>query len=678
VKHQAAIPYDDSLFAVAERLADRLRVLLVRKGARPTVLEAREFAPQDASGLAQWLDLKLCRDLRVILPATSVIVRSTNLPAASPSQMLTALALQAESYFLGSVPQHRLGLAVLNEGSAVERRGLIIAWPTSQPAPETPQRLDPITSYLPEPAAMAPLASGDLPAISADRRSGSIAIALRSADGVVLRSTREDGLGDAWAEGLRRAIAETALNAGVEPSKIAALVASTESSADITSDRVLVLDADLRGLLGGRIQVDVGAESLDQTWWRNWAVLLGAAIVACGPFAPLCALRRHEKGSEPTRMARLIERYSEPSRAMRVLAAAFVITAVAPIAFAWLRAQVYQWKMPSTLGEFQTQQRDVEQRIAHYEVLARKGLPATKLLGDLGVATPDGIELESIQLSLTQGVSVRGTAKTQAGKSPDEIVYQMAQQMDASGVFQKTSWNWSTPDGRSVFKFSLNADIARPTRMPEYPEARDYSIKTLAQRKYPDPDAAKPSSDKHDDKHDETQPGHSDAVTSAGDAGKAKPPTPGAASNPVVAQASGRTQTAVGAPGNTAAATTEPTHTDPAHTDGAASGNGPAVPDRGIGRRTTTDPNGTPKPPVSGGAGTGAGGGPGSVAKANLVVPDTFTDDQLKAMPKAELRDKLKVFADARRREDLDAETKQRINIDFNRILEALKALNGS
>ena len=54
-------------------------------------------------------------------------------------------------------------------------------------------------------------------------------------------------------------------------------------------------------------------------------------------------------------------------------------------------------------------------------------------------------------------------------------------------------------------------------------------------------------------------------------------------------------------------------------------------------------------------------------------MPDTFTDEQLKAMSVAELRDKLTVFAQARRREDLDADTAARVRQDFQRIVDALK-----
>lgn len=668
MKQQPTISYDESLFAVAERASDRLRVLLVRKGAKPTAIDSREFPIQDATALAQWLDLKLCNDLRMILPAAGVIVRSTTLPAASQTQMLTALALQAESFFLGSVPQHRLGLAVLAEGSATERRGLIVAWPMNQAAPDIAPRLEAITTYLPEPAALMPLASGDLPAVSADRRVGSIAIALRTQNGVVLRSAREDGLGDAWADGFRRAVAETALNAGVEPARIAAVVASIESAAETDGDRVLVLDPDVRGTLGGKISVEVGQESLVPSWWRTHAVLLGAAVAASGPLADLCRLRKHEKGSEPTRLARLVERYSDPVRALRVVLVAIVVMALAPIGLAWLRAKIYEWKMPASLGAFQNQQFDVEQRILHYEALGRKSLPATKLLGDLAVATPDGIELESIQFSLSQGVSVRGVAKPQGGKSPDEIVNNMANQMDSSGVFQKASWSWTTPDGRNVFKFSLNAQIARPTLIAEIPESRDWAIKSLAKRKWPDPADSKPAASEGEDGGSvESTDEPVKVASSNGPSNGTKNGTGNGAGEkpnaPATVVAGADPKPPVGA------ATGKP---DAAPATAPADGGAP-LPERGIGRRPTPDPNEAPKPPVSGGAGAGAGGGPGAAARATLVVPDTFTDEQLKAMSVAELRDKLTVFAQARRREDLDADTAARVRQDFQRIVDALK-----
>jgi hypothetical protein len=232
--------------------------------------------------------------------------------------------------------------------------------------------------------------------------------------------------------------------------------------------------------------------------------------------------------------------------------------------------------------------------------------------------------------------------------------------MDSSGVFQKTSWSWTTPDGRNVFKFSLNAQIARPALISEVPEARDWSVKSLAKRKWPDPNEPKPA-----------DAGNGSPEEGAGEPGGEVAAATGGGGEP----APTKTDVPAGA-----VARAEPKPSPDAASPGAgdssakpaADGSAP-LPDRGIGRRPTPDPNEAPKPPVSGGAGTGAGGGPGAAARASVAVPDTFTDEQLKAMPVAELRDKLTVFAQARRREDLDPETAARVRTDFQRIVDALK-----
>lgn len=665
MKNQTAISIDDTLFAVAERRTDRVRALLVRKGARATVLDSREFAAADANGLVSWLQSKSCNDLRMMLPASAVIVRMTTLPAASANQMLAALSLQAESFFLGTVPRHRLGLAVLAESADRDRdrEGVVIAWPPTHTVTEASAHLESITRYIPEPAALLPLATADIPAVSCDRRAGSIAIALRSESGVVLRSAREDSTGDAWNEGIRRAVAETALNAGFETSRIAGVVAAAESNLELGGDRGLIVDPEIRRHLEPSVSVEVAAAAGDAQWWRSWALLLGAAVAVNGALADLCRLRRHEAGSEPTRLARFLVRYSSPTRAVRVCVAAVAIAAIAPLGAAWLRAAIYEWKLPSSLGEFQLQQRDIERRIAHYEAVSRKSLPVSKILGDLAVATPDGIELESIQMSPTQGISVRGTAKPQGGKQPDEIVNAMARLMDSSGVFRKTNWGWNTPDGRGEFKFSLSAEIARPTLMPEYEASRDWAIKTLAQRKYAEPEdaAPKPANGDAPAADSEGDEASASATTSAPRGGQ--PDGRAAPARPAVVVASSSGSGERGSETSSAGAPVSPSAGDDA----------PALPDRGIGRRPSGEGGDEPKPAQSGGAGTGAGGGPGTIAQANLAIPETVTDEQIAAMSKPELRAKLSEYAVAARRQDIDAETRARLNADFNRIIAALR-----
>lgn len=675
MKSQPTPSIDDSLLAVAERQSDHWRVLLARRGDRPTVLEARTFASPDDAAIASWLSEQRCGDLRVVLPAHATIVRSVTIPVASQGQMLAALRLQAEGMFLGSVPPVRIGLGVLEGGNDAERQGVIMAWPESQSGKPLGAKLETMTRYVPEPAAMLVLASGDLPAISADRSVGSIAITMRSPSkgSLEIRATREtagsdiDGDG-AWNEGLRRALVETALNAGMEPAQISDFVNSIEASTERSGDRVLMLDPNLADILGAKLDVRVSAASDGAEWWREWAIPLASVVVACGPLSDLSKMRRAEERVAPSRVERFVQRYSKPSRALLVSCMAIGIVGVAPIASAWLRMKALEWKMPQEPSAFEAAQRKVDQRIALYNELSKRTLPVAKILGDLACCTPDGIEIEQIQLSSTQGVTIRGVAKAQGERSAAEVVNTMARLMDSSGIFDKTHWRWNMPDGRGIFKFDLDALITRPNKSGSFKD-HDWSVKSLVQVKYPQADGAS---------GDGATSSASSEPTTVAQAPETTPPAETPRRNDPVRPAS--------TPGSDAAA-------NAAKPDGANDGAAPAgaTASRGIGRRetapaggnaTTTPTTAPATPPADGGtttqpataaSGAGAGGGPTATARANTRVPDPFTDEELAAMSKEQARGLLSEVSRARRREDLDAETRKRLSDDFNRILEHLK-----
>jgi len=673
VKSQPTPSIDDSLLAVAERQSDQWRVLLARRGDQPTVLEARTFASPDDAAIASWLSDQRCGDLRIVLPAHATIVRSVTIPVASQGQMLAALRLQAEGTFLGSVPPVRIGLGVLEGGNDAERQGVIMAWPESQSGKPLGAKLEAITRYVPEPAAMLVLASGDRPAISADRSVGSIAITMRSPSkgSLEIRATRETAASDidgdgAWNEGLRRALVETALNAGMEPAQISDFVNSIEASTERSGDRVLMLDPNLADILGAKLDVRVSAASDGAEWWREWAIPLASSVVACGPLSDLSKMRRAEERVAPSRVERFVQRYSKPSRALLVSCMAVGIVGVAPIASAWLRMKALEWKMPEEPSAFEAAQRKVDQRIALYNELSKRTLPVAKILGDLACCTPDGIEIEQIQLSSTQGVTIRGVAKAQGERSAAEIVNTMARLMDSSGIFDKTHWRWNMPDGRGIFKFDLDALIARPNKSGSFKD-HDWSVKSLVQVKYPQADGASGNG--------ATSSASSEPTTVAQAPETAPPAETPRRNDPVRPNP---------APGNDAAA-------NAAKPEGANDGAAPAgaTASRGIGRRDpaaaggnanpTTNPT---TPPAEGGAttqpataasGAGAGGGPTATARVNTRVPDPFTDEELAAMSKEQARGLLSEVSRARRREDLDAETRKRLSDDFNRILEHLK-----
>ncbi|MFM1868593.1 MAG: hypothetical protein RL591_2001, partial [Planctomycetota bacterium] len=595
--------YDDQLLAVAERRADRVRALLVRKGERPTVLDAREFDGGDPmAALLSWTESSRCGDVRVLLPASSTIVRQTTLPNAIPSQMLAAMRLQAEGMFLGAIPANRMGLGILPDTGEVERQGIIVAWPIPARGDDDSgltARQEKVVRYVPEVAALVPLASGDTPAVFADRDSGSIAIAMEGRKGLVLRAARETGSADDaadWANGVRQAVAETILNAGIEPSRIASMVAATELTSTQSGSRTTMIGRDALAQLRSRLTVQVAAAESTGAWWNDWAILLGATIVATGSLAELARLKRVEEGVKTSRIELLVKRYSDPSRALRACLAGFVIVGFAPVAFAWMRSAVIQWKMPEEPAVFERNQKAIDQRISHYRELGKRTLPVTKLLGDLACCTPDGIEIESIQLSGTQGVSVRGVSKAKSDIFAENLVTEMASNMDASGVFEKSRARFDAGDGRGILKFDIEAPIVRPTLASQYPEARDWAKTTLAQRKYGKPGDEENASGA-------SAAGGSSTASGSSTTSRDQTPAGGTASGGAVAadpESNAGSETEVAsADGESGSAN--------ASTRGSATVGGPA---RGITRRPTT-PNG------DGAAASGAGAGANSGSGAN-------------------------------------------------------------
>jgi hypothetical protein len=687
VKQPQPTAIDDQTLVIVERRADRVRALRVRRGNRPVVEEAREF--DGLSPLFAWVESIRCGDVRMLLPAAATIVRQTTLPAAVPSQMQAALRLQAEGMFLGSVPSNRLGLGVLAGGDESERQGLIIAWPvptSGEGDAGLSAKQEKLVRYLPEMAAMIVLATGELPSVSADRAAGSIAISMQGRRGLVLRAARESSSDDgdsaandaAWSMGVRSAIAETVLNAGVDAGRMQDTISRIEATRRTSGSCTTMLEPSVRTALANALEVKVSSAESDANWWIDWAILLAGAVVANGPLAELAQLRRIEEGEKTSRLEVLVRRYSDPARALRVCVAGFAIVALAPIAFAWMRSAVIQWKMPEEAAVFERNQRTVEQRISHYRELGKRTLPVTKILGDLACCTPDGIEIEQIQLSGTQGVSVRGVSKAKSDIFAENLVTEMASNMDASGVFEKARPRFDAGDGRGILKFDIEAPIVRPTLESAFPEIRDWAKSTLAQRKYGKPGdggddaqsgaaaAGAPSSGtavasaKDPEETDEADDEDSEASGGDGDAGE----TAVASGSNADRRGSGSGAASVGGPargisrrGNDAAA------------GGGSSGSG------GSGGAAGSPASGAGSTPAASGSGAGSGGGPAAAALANAQVPNSFTDEELRAMTRDQARGLLAEFSRAKRRADLDAETRKRIDTDFNRILDYLKSI---
>jgi hypothetical protein len=188
-------------------------------------------------------------------------------------------------------------------------------------------------------------------------------------------------------------------------------------------------------------------------------------------------------------------------------------------------------------------------------------------------------------------------------------------------------------------------------------------VKSLVQVKYPQADGATGT--------DTTEAAGGAAPVA--DAGSTTTPAGAVAEGPRRGNGSRPASTEAAPPADATAAKPEGSTPDAGST---------STPARGIGRR---DPATTPNPanpegtgdastkPATAASGAGAGGGPAATARANTRVPDPFTDEELAAMSKETARGLLSEVSRARRREDLDADTRKRLSDDFNRILERLK-----
>jgi hypothetical protein len=450
------------------------------------------------------------------------------------------------------------------------------------------------------------------------------------------------------------------------------MVAATEATTTQNGNLTAMLSREAVAQLRSRLTVQVVAADTQGNWWNDWAILLGATVIATGPLAELARLKRVEEGVKTSRLELLVKRYSDPARALRACVAGFLIIGIAPIAFAWMRSAIIQWKMPEEPAVFERSQKAIDQRISHYRELGKRTLPVTKLLGDLACCTPDGIEIESIQLSGTQGISIRGVSKAKSDIYAENLVTEMASNMDASGVFEKSRPRFDAGDGRGILKFDIEAPIVRPTLASQYPETRDWAKTTLAQRKY-----GKPGED------EEAGGGSSSASTSTTTREDAPAST---TRNEQVATESGGDEAS-----ETDVASSDTESGSSRRSSGASSVGGPA---RGIARRPSSEAagangastgantgagagagTGAGAAPATMPSGAGAGGGPAAAALANAQVPPTFTDEELRAMTRDQARGLLSDFAKAKGRADLDEATRKRLQTDFTRILDYLKSL---
>lgn len=454
-----------------------------------SIIDQREFTLDQANRIDGWLDSHKVARAIVVLPSSSVICRTCPLPQAEPEQMDAALRLQAESHLLGQSPAHRTAMAVLHPAAGETTRcGLVLAWPANAAA-EIPPLNRPVT-FAPDVAALAALLDGERPTealLWADRRNGSVALALTHANGAAFRCTRENGDwagaggAEAWSVNIGRIVGETAIGAGHSGPFVESMVSQVRAAlAGMERDgSLLLLPAELVSAINRKL-----GRNESPTWWSNWGIAAGAALAATDQLAPLTQLQDQAPIETPSVLDRAVTTLSNRRFAAIAAAVCLAVLLLSPLLFSGARLLILDMKLPEA-EKHRHQLEAAEARLVVYEELRQRTWSMTKVLADLACSMPEGIEVLSINIT---GGEIRISGSTEKGpRTAQENLLLMEKQMRDSGVFEGIRVNWGKADKFGNYEFDLFAKVKDPYRVVSYSAEQDYGARTLRDRRYPKP-----------------------------------------------------------------------------------------------------------------------------------------------------------------------------------------------
>ncbi|MEE8153639.1 MAG: hypothetical protein V3T53_01620 [Phycisphaerales bacterium] len=451
----------------------------------PRITAWEEFDTPRAGRIADWLAKHDVQRVVGVLPASAVVCRTCSLPESNAIQLQQALELQAEAHLLGTAPPHRQAVAVLESGPGeTSRTGIMLSWPEAASFDLPLTELE--TTYTADIAALAALMDGQRPTqplLWLDRADGSVAMAITHADGVAFRAARE--LADAeqsWSDRVGSVLAETAIDAGHTAPFAESLIESFTSKLDDfeSNAALLITPHDIHRSALERVE---GAPT-DEQWWQMYGVTVGALLAGSNQLRPLTQIRRNVQIEKPSLLRRLVGAMSDKRTATRVVIASILILALWPLAAARMRLLALEIRFSDINVQVKAAQNN-ETQLEMYQALKQHAWPMTKLLSDIACNTPRGIELQLIDLKQESDVfSVSGTTKEYDGRSPQEVVAQMQQNLRASGIFTEIYYSWGDRNNFGAYEFTLSGKVAQPYRTYEYPASLDFGEWTLADRLY--------------------------------------------------------------------------------------------------------------------------------------------------------------------------------------------------
>jgi hypothetical protein len=420
----------------------------------------------------------------------------------------------------------------------------------------------------------------------------------------------------------------------------------------------------------------------DAAWRAQFGDLAGVALALRSPLSPLLGLMPIEPRRSQGLLIDALARMDSPAFTKRALIAAGLAVVFGPMAVAGLRLAWLNFRLADA-DAFEASMVSSERRIALYGQVDKLGWPMSKLLSDIACTTPDGIEIESINIDHGSNVQVRGLARGVGELSSVDAIVVMEERMRASKVFSRIVKSWEEPKGGST-EFSITAQVADPMLIVRYSESQDYGKKSLAEQRWGPVDAdgflieagsapAAPTPTTPVASGDQ-QPVAVVPDMVAGDAPGVGVPTVVTNGEPVAASTGARTTPA----GAAAAAASEAARAPAAasgETNVASAGGGAA---EAANDAAPAEADGESRegrggrrgglPGASGPTEASRRGRPavGAAQPAEQPIPPALTQDQVDAMSRDEARDMLIKIAAVRQRDGLDEETTARLKKDFD------------
>ena len=600
---------------------------------------------KNASELDRWLTAHEVTHVHTLLSAGRTITRVLELNISEEGDVEQALRLQAESHLLGGAPAYRVGMASLPARAEQQRQGILFSWPDKGEVtiPDTNATI----WFVPETAALLGLVPKEVQGglfVHSDRRAGSLSILLDTPKGLIARSTRVSEDENEWREDVVKAIVETAISSNMSTEEVKSLKDLADQHirlSDGTGDECLIIPDQVQSQIA-----DLSPVPLDEPWMNEWGLALGALLAQSGRLAPLTRLQSDRQVQNVGRGREGLRTFSQTQTTMMVLAATLVAMTLVPLVSAWTSNAIIKSKIDDLDSLTEALDTHDTQRGVYNEV-ALRSWPMTKLLGDLANCIPLGIEADTIMVNEGDSIILRGRAASYKGISPNVLLGNMLTQLDDTGVFENATYSNEPINSSGVIEFSLTATVKAPFLYVRSFE-HDFGKVPHVQLRYPG------SFETSEDDEE------GDVIGSASNSDDAGDATPDADEMTASAENSdtGR-RTSRQSSSSTRSSLGDDSRGSSRARSGSAGGSGV--------RSSSMLGSSASAARRSDQTGARSSSGP-------AVIPESPTNNELAAMSKSEAKALLTKVAEARQRKDLDEETKDRLKVDFDRILTHMKS----